>query len=168
MVGSGPISIGIDWSYGGHLTAIEVVQDTGTFKNHLEEKVMRETKADNIHRAIDRLVEKYKPTFVVADASHIFENQRLEQRLRAKGIKTIFVPFHSEKERMIGNLRALIEQHSLRIFQEEVDLLHELANYTLDTKRGDDRHDALMLACYPFSAITKQEKEGVGWKKVKY
>lgn len=167
IMGSGPISLGVDWGF-EHPTALEVVQDEGEFKYHLEEKVMKGESIDKIHNVIDGLVERFKISTIIADSSHIFENQRLQKRLRPKGIRIILVPFKSEKARMIEQLRALIEHHKIKIWEHQLDLIHELMNYTYDTKRKDDRHDALMLACSIFRDTSSSIQGTVTFRKFKY
>lgn len=167
IMSSGPTSMGIDWGFSPHPSALEIVQDGGEYKYHLHEEVKKGMSIDKLHELIDRLVDQYKVSTIIADASHIFENQRLQKRLGPKGVRIILVPFKGEKSRLIEQLRALIEQHRIKIWEHEIDLIHELMNYTYDTKRNDDRVDALMLACSIYRD-TISSKPAMTYRKLKY
>ena len=91
---------------------------------------MKGASIDKIHDMIDFMVSKYKIATIIADSSHIFENERLQKRLRPQGVRIILVPFKSEKGRMIEQLRSLIEHHKIKIWEHERDLIQELINYT--------------------------------------
>jgi len=92
---------------------------------------------------IAQLAYTYSVHLILCDRSHIGNNQELI----AKGLPVIEVAFTNEKAIMRSNLRALIEQHKIKIWVGFEKLIEQLRIYTRDTKRNDDYVDALMLAC---------------------
>jgi len=101
---------------------------------------------EKVHREIERLASEYYISIIYADRSWIGENQRLKTNPSFSGIHIREIPFKGRKDIMIGRLRKLIKERQLMIPLSFQRLTEELANYTYETKSGDDLVDALMLA----------------------
>ena len=133
---------GLDWGW-RHFSAIVVLQlnkETGKMNVLYIDQWHREDFED-MHEKIVQICKDYKVTRVYADAEDIGENQRLA----AKGINVIPVPFNQSKIQMQSHMKILFHQDKIRIPESFHRLILELRKYNWDTKTDDDLVDALQL-----------------------
>ena len=133
---------GLDWGW-RHFSAIVVLQlnkETGKMNVLFIDQWHREDFED-MHEKIVHICKDYKVTRVYADAEDIGENQRLS----AKGINVIPVPFNQSKIQMQSHMKILFHQDKIRIPESFHRLILELRKYNWDTKTDDDLVDALQL-----------------------
>jgi len=139
--------MGIDWGWAPAPTVITIVQVLGDKRDHLQMLYqkpftrMTPTKLDNI---MDTLISEYEIQKIYADRSHIHENQRIIGR----GHSVQQVNFRGVKPQLMGEMRRIIMQHEIDIWENESALINELRLYTEDKKKGQDRVDSLALACW--------------------
>jgi hypothetical protein len=143
----GVVSIGVDWGF-QHPTVINIVHITDSQVTQIHEEGKEGVRFtewnDRISELYDYYYQRY-PTYVLADSSHIGENQRLRHEYN---IPLRAVKFKSAKGRMLENLRAMIEHGRIRIWEGYDSTLRQLARYVLGKKKDDDYVDALALACF--------------------
>jgi len=143
--GERPVICGIDWGH-RHPTAIVIIQEQEEGIAVLYAREFPQAELEKVHREIERLASEYYISIIYADRSWIGENQRLKTNPSFSGIHIREIPFKGRKDIMIGRLRKLIKERQLMIPLSFQRLTEELANYTYETKSGDDLVDALMLA----------------------
>jgi len=137
-----PVMIGVDWGWVDHPTAAVVLQEQHGDHVVLSCKAWRKKDMELVHRELRSLAEEWKARMFIADRAAPGENERL----RKAGFNVKEVAFKGMKDLMIGRTRGLIKEGKVKIWSGFRELLKELAAYSYDTKRGDDRVDALMLA----------------------
>jgi len=137
------IIAGCDWGW-EHYTAIVIIQKN--LENNiiyvLYTDMWRREDYEDMHQKIVQICKDYNVTKMYADASHIGENQRL----LAKGINLISVPFHTNKIPMQSHMKILFHQGKIKIPEVYQPLIQQLRKYNWNTKINDDSVDALQLA----------------------
>ena len=140
-MGEGEVRMGVDWGFTVSKTGIVIVQIEGREWNVLHCELVSHPRMEDLLGKIESLYRLYNVRTVYCDLAQKGENQRLRER----GLPVVEVHFSKERGLLMNNLRALIEQHRLRIPERFVDLFQQLARY--DPKRGkdDDLVDALAM-----------------------
>jgi len=142
-----PVYMGIDWGYESP-TAITILQEQLDGIAILYAKEFKRPTMEEIHRMIEQLVSEYRVTAIYADSTWKGENQRLRDNPQLGRVYVREIPFKSTKNVMIGQLRKMIKDKQLLIPLEYTSLIHQLADYRYDTRRGDDLVDSTMLAIH--------------------
>jgi len=142
-----PSAIGLDFGF-KHPTAIVVAQWQGSYIHilHCEAKSLK-TKSYWYER-LKKLIPKYNVTRINCDAAVPWLVQDIKNLRLAP---TYGITFKGNKSKMQFYLQSLIEHHMIKIPSEFQALYQELSIYTEDTKKKDDRVDALMLSAYKTS-----------------
>lgn len=142
----GMTQLGIDWGWAPSPTVLTVVQVFGE-RDHLQvlyQRPFKRVSPKKMDVKIDTLMTQYSINKIIADRSHIQENQRLRER----GYYVQEVKFKSMKGQIMGELRRVIMNREIDIWEEEWPLLDELRRYTEEKRKGQDRVDSLALAIW--------------------
>lgn len=139
--------MGIDWGWAPAPTVITIVQVLGDKRDHIQvlyQKPFKRMSPKKLDKVFDALISEYNIQRIYADRSHIHENQRLIGR----GHQVQQIVFRNKKPQLMGELRRIIMQHEVDIWENELELIKELRLYTEEKKKGQDRVDSLALACW--------------------
>jgi hypothetical protein len=143
------IIIGVDWGYSPNPTAIVVVQYVGDEVHVIHTEAKTGVKFSDWNDRIEALYEQYtdmgNEVYVYSDASHIGENQRLKNE---KHLPLSPIKFKAHKPRMLENIRYMVENGKIKIWQGYDELLRQLSRYVMNSKDNVDLLEALMLALY--------------------
>lgn len=141
----GMILFGIDVGFkaGTILVVTQKINDEYRVIDVLEWKL---EKYEDVQEWIKAYALQYKPDYIYVDMLPKEESQRIEDRLGMLGFRVIPVSFSTEKPRYQARMRALFQNRKVWIPEKFYELLEELRRYKWDTKVGDDRVVALMLA----------------------
>ena len=143
----GPLYAGVDWGYSPAPTVLTIVQQLKKGRENRWRVIHTSSYlAENfaiVLNKLEKIVKMHEVLALYCDSSHPGENQRLA----AKGLPVFPVKFKSQKNRMLSNLKALVENENIEIDGErDYPLVAQLRDYSYDTKRNDDFVDSLMLA----------------------
>ena len=142
----GICQLGIDWGWAPSPTVLTVAQVFGE-RDRLQvlyQKPFKRVSPKKMDIKIDGLMTQYSINKIIADRSHIHENQRLRER----GYLVQEVKFKPMKGQIMGELRRVIMNHEIDIWEEDWPLLDELRKYTEEKRKGQDRVDSLALAIW--------------------
>jgi len=154
----GPLYAGVDWGHSPAPTVLTIAQEITRGKENRWRVIHTSSYlAENFATVLNKLEKIAKMHEVLAlycDSSHPGENQRLA----AKGLPVFPIKFKSQKNRMLSNLKALVENQTIEIDGErEYPLVAQMRDYSYDTKRNDDFVDSLMLAVMEGSKYVVRE-----------
>jgi len=138
--------MGIDWGWAPAPLVVTVIQVLGV-GDHVQviyQKPFKRKSPKKMDEIIDGLISQYDIGRIIADRSHIHENQRLRER----GYHVQEIKFKSMKGQIMGELRRLIMNHEIDIWEQDWKLIDELRRYTQEKKKGQDRVDSLALAVW--------------------
>jgi len=135
--------MGIDWGYSPNPTVICIRQKIDSIYYVLKTEEFKGKQFKQVQDWIAHYYTLYNVGRVYVDSEDIGENQRL---VSEHNVPVIPVKFKSEKPFLRSWMKALFEQHLIRIPEECVKLKQQLSQYTYETKIKEDYVDALMLA----------------------
>lgn len=143
--------MGVDWGFKAP-TVITIRQKLDSLYYILLTREYKGKQYKSVQEWISHYYKAYHVGRLYADAASIGENQRL---VSEHNIPVSPVKFKSQKPMLRSWMKALFEQHLVRIPEECIELKQQLSRYTWETNTRDDYVDSLMLAL----------REPVGFRK---
>lgn len=114
----GAVSVlGIDWGFSTMTSVTELMAHLDSVVVQLDCKTYHQVKSEKIIKDVVEKVRDHGIRFIYADSAGKFENAALQAALRKANLpcKVIEVKFGTEKEAMLGNLRAHFEQQKIKV-----------------------------------------------------
>jgi hypothetical protein len=169
------VIIGIDWGFSSMTAVTEFMRHRDDAVIMLDNKNYSQTPSEKIIEDVVAKVKARGIRFVYADSAGKFENIALQNALNKSNTpcKVIEVVFGTEKEAMLGNLRAHFEQGKIKIPKKFKEAYWQYKRYRYQdgtdkpVKKDDHIPDSTMCALQhfqlgklsrPFPILTKSSK----------
>ena len=157
-VAGSTVVLGIDWGFSSMTAVTEFMRYKNDVVVMLDNINYHQTASDEIIKAVVQKVRAKGILFIYADGAGKFENIALQNALAKEniGCSVVEVIFSTEKENMLGNLRAHFEQSKIKIPKKFKEAYWQYKRYRYQegtdkpVKKDDHIPDSTMCALQHF------------------
>jgi len=145
---------GVDWGWSTMTSVVELMSHTDGVKVQIDNKNYSQVRSEIIIKDVVAMAKAHNWSHVYCDSAGKFENADLQHALKLARLKTkvVEVIFSTEKDGMLGNLRAYFERALYKIHKDFKVAIWQLKRYKYKpgtdkpVKKDDHIPDATMCA----------------------